>query len=421
MTSAAPATNGVFDAASVRGFVGKEYDESCIPALEDYIRIPNLSPTFDKDWATNGLQEKVVDMFVEWVKSKPVKGLHLEVIRLEGLTPLIFIEIDPTANAPDDVGTVLLYGHLDKQPPFTGWNEGLSPYEPVIKDGKLYGRGGADDGYAIFCVITAVQALQRMGCQHGRLVVIIEAAEESGSPHLPTHITHLKSRIGSPNLIVCLDSGCGNYEQLWVTSSLRGVVFGTFKVEILREGVHSGSASGIVPDSFRIARSLLSRLECPKTGRILPPGLSVDISAQRLAQTKATAEVLGRSGLVDIFPFATPECQPVAEESVFELALNRWWRAQLSIVGAAGLPAVSDSGNVLRPYTTLVLSLRIPPTLPKEDAVRIVTETLTKDPPYGARVTLDFKKAGSGWSAPDVAPWYTIAWLHLNNKYKATI
>ncbi len=209
--------------------------------------------------------------------------------------------------------------------------------------------------------------------------------------------------------MVCLDSGAGNYEQLWLTSSLRGMVFGTLKVEILRDGVHSGSASGIVPDTFRIARALLSRLECPDTGRILPPGLSVEVSPQRLTQTREVAEVLGREGLVDIFPWASPDCQPVREDDVTQLALNRWWRAQLSVVGAEGLPSVAQSGNVLRPSTTLVLSLRLPPTLPKEDAISILTDTLTKDVPYGAKATLEVKKSGAGWSAPDLAPWWVVA------------
>ena len=282
-TSIANLSVGVkFDAAAANEFVLQEWTSSCIPTLEEYIKIPNLSPTFDDAWATNGLMERVVDLFVSWVESKKVPGLSLEVIRLEGLTPLIFIEVEPTAAADDadDVGTVLLYGHMDKQPPFEGWMQGLDPYKPVIKDGKLYGRGGADDGYAIFAAVTAIRALKAQGAPHGRLVLIIEAAEESGSPHLPQHITHLRERIGVPNLVVCLDSGAGNYEQLWVTNSLRGVLFGTLTVDILTEGVHSGAASGIVPDSFRISRALLSRLEDAETGEILPPGLSVSLSDQ---------------------------------------------------------------------------------------------------------------------------------------------
>jgi len=394
-----------FDSDRAEKFVSEEWNSSCIPTLVDYIKIPNLSPTFDDEWATNGLQDQVVDLFVDWVKSKSVPGLSMEVVRLEGMTPVIFIEVEPTTDSPEDVGTVLMYGHMDKQPPFEGWEEGLGPYKPVIKDGKLFGRGGADDGYAIFAAVTAIRALKEQNTPHGRIVLLVEAAEESGSPHLPAYIKHLMPRIGTPNLVVCLDSGAGNYEQLWVTSSLRGVVFGTLKVEILTEGVHSGAASGIVPDSFRICRALLSRLENAETGEIIPPGLSVQLSDQRLAQSKAAAQRLGMAGMVGCFPFVTKSCKPVREDCVTQLALNRWWRPQLSIVGAAGLPSVSQSGNVLRPSTTLVLSLRIPPTLDKDDAIRVLNDTLLSDPPYGARVTFNVKKAGSGWSAPDLKPW----------------
>ena len=195
----------------------------------------------------------------------------LEVIRLEGRTPLIFFEVPATrSDASGSAETVMFYGHLDKQPEFNGWRHDLGPWTPKYEDGKLYGRGGADDGYAVYAALTAIQSLDAQGIPRPRCVGLIETCEESGSVDLPAYIQALKARLGQVGLVVCLDSGAGNYDQLWLTTSLRGMVSGVLKVEILTEGVHSGDASGLVPSSFRIMRQVLDRLEDSATGRLLP-------------------------------------------------------------------------------------------------------------------------------------------------------
>lgn len=393
------------------------WHNSAIPTLSKYIEIPNQSPGFDDNWATNGLQEQVVDLFCSWVTDQKVEGLQMEVVKLPKRTPLILIEIASTADVPQDAGTVLMYGHCDKQPPFSGWHEGLDPYKPVIKDGRLYGRGGADDGYALFSSVAAIKTLKAQNINHARCVIIIEAAEESGSPDLPAYIAHLSARIGSPNFVICLDSGAGNFEQLWCTSSLRGMVVGTLKVDVLAEGVHSGDASGVVPDTFRIARNLLNRLECPITGKIIPEALNPPISSQRLEQAARTAEILGVSGMVSCFPFLQGVEAVESKSNLTELALNRWHRAQLTVIGAAGLPTPAQSGNVLRPTTSLTLSLRLPPTLDKEIAVVTLNNLFTRNVPYNAKVSFDIKKSGSGWSAPDVAPWLDDALNNASNVF----
>ncbi|RZA29220.1 MAG: M20/M25/M40 family metallo-hydrolase, partial [Lysobacteraceae bacterium] len=275
------------DAAKIDRFVSTLWDEEIVPQLVEYIRIPNKSPMFDKDWVANGYMEDAVTLMESWARKQAIPGMQLEVVRLEGRTPLIFMEIPASGGAGGgDTGadTVLLYGHLDKQPEMTGWDEGLGPWIPVIKDDKLFGRGGADDGYAIFGSLAAIRALQDQGLPHARCVVLIEACEESGSYDLPAYVDHLAARIGKPSLVVCLDSGCGNYDQLWCTTSLRGMAGGNFSVKVLSEGVHSGDASGIVPSSFRILRELLSRLEDQATGAIRAEGLFVEIPAERQQQ-----------------------------------------------------------------------------------------------------------------------------------------
>jgi acetylornithine deacetylase/succinyl-diaminopimelate desuccinylase-like protein len=377
------------------------WDEQIVPQLVDYIRIPNKSPMFDADWVKHGYMDQAVALMERWAGAQPIPGMQLEVVRLEGRTPLIFLEI-PATNGGSDDDCVLLYGHLDKQPEMTGWDEDLGPWTPVLKGDRLYGRGGADDGYAIFGSLAAVMALQQQGVPHARCVILIEACEESGSYDLPAYVDHLADRIGKPSLVVCLDSGCGNYEQLWCTTSLRGLTGGNLMVKVLEEGVHSGDASGIVPSSFRILRQLLSRIEDEKTGRILADGLHVEVPAERLAQAKQAAVVLD-TAVFDKFPFL-PGMTPMAED-LTELVLNRTWRPALSVTGVDGMPPLSSAGNVLRPHTAVKLSLRLPPTLDGKRAGELLKETLLRDPPNGAQVTLELEKASTGWNAPAMSAW----------------
>ncbi|WP_462115688.1 M20/M25/M40 family metallo-hydrolase, partial [Lysobacter xanthus] len=347
------------DARRVEAFVSQKWDDEIVPRLVEYIRIPCKSPMFDADWVANGYMDQAVALMEGWARAQGIEGMVLEVVRLEGRTPLIYVEI-PAANGGREDDCVLLYGHLDKQPEMTGWDEDLGPWTPVIKGDRLYGRGGADDGYAIFGSLTAVMALREQGLPHARCVVLIEACEESGSYDLPAYVDHLAPRIGKPSLVVCLDSGCGNYEQLWCTTSLRGLTGGNLTVRVLHEGVHSGDASGVVPSSFRILRTLLSRIEDETTGRILIEGMHVEVPAERMAQAQEAARVLD-TAVFDKFPFL--DGMVPMDDELIELVLNRTWRPALSITGVDGMPPLASAGNVLRPYTSVKLSLRLPPTL----------------------------------------------------------
>ena len=373
------------------------WDESIVPTLQKYIRIPNQSPLFDPDWRRNGHMHQAVALAKGWVEKQGIHGLKIEVHEIEERTPLIFMEIDG-----DPASTVLMYGHLDKQPAMVGWDEGLGPWTPVLRDGRLYGRGGADDGYAIFAAVSAIRALQKQNVPHSRIVVIIECCEESGSTDLPYYIDLLAARIGTPRLVICLDSGCGTYDQLWITTSLRGSIVGNLTVDVLSEGVHSGDASGIVPSTFRILRILLDRLEDAKSGNILPKWLWVDVPRQRLDEIDETARVLGDE-IWNKFPF-TDGTHPLTKDPV-ELLLNRTWRPALEITGQAGMPDLVQGGNVLRPTTSIKLSLRVPPTLDATDVDRRLKELFESDPPYGAHVRFEPEKGGGGWETPPVEPW----------------
>lgn len=392
------------DIAQIDRFVSKKWDEEIVPQLVEYIRIPNKSPMFDPDWVAHGYMEQAVTLMEGWARAQSVPGMKIEVVRLEGRTPLIYIDIPGTDAADDDC--VLLYGHLDKQPEMTGWAEDLGPWKPVIKGDKLYGRGGADDGYAIYGSLTAILALKEQNLPHCRCVVLIEACEESGSYDLPYYVDHLAERIGKPSLVVCLDSGCGNYDQLWCTTSLRGMAGGNLRVSVLEEGVHSGDASGVVPSSFRILRSLLERLEDQATGTIRVKELFVEVPAERIEQAQRAAQVLD-TAIFDKFPFL-PGMSPVTTE-LTELVLNRTWRPALAITGVDGLPALGSAGNVLRPTTAVKVSLRLPPTLDGDTAGKALSRLLVDNPPYGAKVEFSLEKSSTGWNAPAMSPWLTQA------------
>lgn len=385
------------DSEKTRDFVESIWDDELIHELVEYIKVPNKSPMFEPDWEALGHMDTAVEMMETWARAQPIPGMRVEVVRLAGRTPLIFIDIPGEGS-----DCVLLYGHLDKQPEMTGWADHLGPWKPVIEGDRLYGRGGADDGYAIYSSLAAIMALQSQGVAHSRCVVLIEACEESGSYDLPFYVDHLAKRIGQPSLVVCLDSGCGNYDQMWLTTSLRGLTGGTLRVDVLEEGVHSGDASGIVPSSFRVLRQLLARLEDADTGRILPAQLHAEIPAERIDQARRTAEILG-DDISGKFPFVDG-MRPV-DMPPEELVLQRTWRPALSVTGAAGLPAIESAGNVLRPGTSLRLSLRLPPTVDAVEAGAFLKQLLESDPPYGARVSLDLEEPGSGWHAPALAPW----------------
>lgn len=418
------------DSAEARALIESRWQSRILPELQRYIEIPAKSPAFDPDWATHGHLEAVLRQAADWVQAQAVEGLTLEVVRLQTAegkwrTPVLFFEVPASAgtqggHCPASGQTVLMYGHLDKQPEFSGWRSDLGPWTPRLIDNKLYGRGGADDGYAVYASVAAIQALKAQGASHPRIVGLIETCEESGSHDLLPYVDALRPRLGDVGLVICLDSGAGNYDQLWLTTSLRGMASGVLKVEVLTEGVHSGDASGLVPSSFRIMRQVLDRLEDSATGRLLPGSFHVAVPAERLAQARATADILGDE-VYRRFPWAHHDCGgstlfalPTTTDPV-EALINRTWRPTLSVTGAEGFPSLQNAGNVLRPYTAFKLSLRLPPMVDAAQAVQELKALLEDNAPYQARVTFEPEGAATGWNAPATSPWFEQA-LHVSSQ-----
>jgi acetylornithine deacetylase/succinyl-diaminopimelate desuccinylase-like protein len=391
------------NASTLLADVSRQWDGEIVPQLTDYIRVPAKSPHFDCRWEANGHIERVARIAETWAKAQPVRGLTVEIVRLTGRTPLLYFDV-PRTNRSER--TVVLYGHLDKQPEMSGWRSGYGPWDPLLENGKLFGRGGADDGYAIFAALSAIGALQAQGIPHSRCVGLIETCEESGSYDLPAYLDALAPRLGQVDFVVGLDSGCGDYERMWATTSLRGLTGGTLTVEVLTEGVHSGDASGVVPSSFRIARRLLDRIEDSATGHLLPSEFHAPIPGERVEQARQAAEILGEL-VIGKYPFAGGTQPMIADRT--EALLNRTWRPALSIIGADGLPSIADAGNVLRPMTSLELSLRLPPTVDAKEAAQAMKRLLEADPPARASVRFEVAEAATGWNAPPTEAWLSRA------------
>jgi acetylornithine deacetylase/succinyl-diaminopimelate desuccinylase-like protein len=397
------------DSASVLRFCEQRWDEEVIPALSRYITIPAKSPAFDPDWERNGHLDRVVRDAATWAETQGIDNLILNIIRLPNRTPLIHFEVP--SSRPTDCGAALFYGHLDKQPEFDGWRTGLGPWTPVNDGTRLYGRGGADDGYAIYAALTAVRALQAQKIAHPRCIGIIETSEESGSPDLPHYLEVLAQSIRDVALVVCLDSGAGSYDRLWNCTSLRGFASGTLEVQVLEEGVHAGDASGIVPSSFRILRNALDRIEESGTGRITAGRLYVDIPLDRIAQARATAQVLG-ADLWKRFKWHCGEGDsilPVTSDPEQAL-LNRSWRPAMTVTGAEGLPAISKAGGVMLPRTAFKLSFRLPPGVDARAAILEIQNVLEAKPLYGAAVKFRPDPTSvDGWNAPPMQAWLESA------------
>ena len=323
--------------SDTREFLDRFWEDEILPSLTEYVAVPNVSVLFDPDWEAHGHMEAALQMGKTFMAKHAPDDAVLHVGRIPGRTPLLLLDCPGEAD-----GTILMYGHLDKQPEMVGWREGLGPWSPVREGDKLYGRGGADDGYALYCALAALKAVAREGKKRARVVLLVEFSEESGSPDLPAYMESLADVIGTPDLVICLDSGAGNYDQLWSTTSLRGMVGGTLKAEVLTEGVHSGDAGGVVPPPFLVLRKLLDRIEEPGTDRIVPDALHAEIPAERIAQAEAAAETLG-ADTFSRFPWAGNTGAPGVPTS--ELILNRTWRPNLAVTGQDGLPSLAKAGQ----------------------------------------------------------------------------
>lgn len=383
------------------GAIARTWASDVLPSLSGLVSIPALSPSFDPSWSTTGYLAAAVDHMTAWA-SKRALDVTTRMVELDGRSPVLLIEVPATDGAADR-GTALIYGHLDKQPALGTWSAGLGPWQPVLRDGRLYGRGSADDGYAGYAGLSAVEAVRAAGGEHPRTVILLETAEESGSPDLPAYLEHLDDWLGDVNLVICLDSGGGtDRERLWLTSSLRGMVMATVTVRVLEAGVHSGIASGIAPDSFRIMRTLLDRLEDPLTGSVKLAEMNVPIPDARQADAVAFAALepaaIGR-GIPFVQGMSAASADPV------ELILNNTWRPTLTVTGADGLPESRLAPAALRPETSLRLSFRLPPTVDATVAKDALVKAVTTDVPYGASVTVHDFVTLDGWNAPSPSPW----------------
>ncbi len=396
----------MLDPATLVERAAQSWQTDVVPLLFEFGTIPDLSPAYDPQWETAGHLERAAELLARWAATRDLPGATVEVVRLPGLTPTVLVDVPASDDAA--IGTVLIYGHYDKQPPFDGWSEGRGPWTPVIEGDRLYGRGVADDGYALPSALIALESVRAAGGRHGRCVILAEGSEESGSPHLRQVLAYLQDRIGTPDVVVALDSGAATYDRLWLTTSLRGSIAGTLTVRVLEQGVHSGSAGAIVPSSFRIARLLLDRIEDPATGDLLLPEFHADMPAGVASAAQAMAAAV-RENVGDAPPFPVVPGLRLEADDPAEQSLRAAWRGSLAVVGANGLPPSETAGAVLLPFISLRLVVRIPPTADVDAAEGALRRALTENPPYGSTVEWTTAMAAAGWAARPFPTWLTDA------------
>lgn len=399
------------DPVATTSIVDAYWERGALDVLSEYVTIPCLSPDFDPDWETHGEMAKATQLFADWARARPLGKNSVEVVTLPGRTPCLLVEIEATPGVDDR--TALVYGHLDKQPPLGEWREGLGPFAPVREGDKIYGRGAVDDGYAFFAAIGALETIVRAESPHGRVLVLIESSEESASEDLDAYLDALDARLGHLALITCLDSGGPTYDRLWTTTSLRGLVDGVLRIDVLTEAIHSGIGSGVVPSSFRVLRELLDRVDDSATGDVRLPEVRVDIPPERAKEIDALAE----SGLSEVRSLPIVDRLRLDADDLRTLIERGTWHAGLEVTGAEGLPRVVDAGNLYRTHTTVKLSIRIPPIADAKSVADALARTLTTDPPQGARVTFTPGHASQGWSAPPFARWLAEAVAEASESY----
>jgi acetylornithine deacetylase/succinyl-diaminopimelate desuccinylase-like protein len=271
----------------------------------------------DPDYLTNGLVQKCMEQVDGEIQKLGVKGLSKKIYHAENNLPMVVYVVEGSEGVDKNV---LIYGHLDKQPYGAGWE--TDPTDPVIKNGKMYGRGGGDDGYAPFSAMLAIKAAQDQGVKMPRVAVVLETEEESGSPNLIPLLKAASDTIGKPDVCFCMDSGAFDYNQLWMTSSLRGICILDLTVQCGKDSYHSGEVGGIVPETFRVVRQLIDRLDNSVTGEVCPE-LLVETPDWKKKEAEYMVSIAGESlcnkyGVVD-------GCKYVNQEDLVKLYLGNNW------------------------------------------------------------------------------------------------
>ncbi|CAI2368334.1 unnamed protein product [Moneuplotes crassus] len=381
------------DTEKSKKFIEDNFQSMFLDPISEFIKVPNLTPSFDPEFQTNGLIEQAIDNVKGYAESMDIPGLKFHVHNEEGRAPMALIEIPGNGKK-----NIMVYGHLDKQPHMEGWTEGTGPTTPTIIGDKLYGRGSTDDGYVSFATLTAVKNILDQGQEIPRIVLVLEAEEESGSKDLVYLLEKCKDIIKTPDVCLCCDSGALDYKTLWLTSSLRGSMGMNVKVSIAKDAFHSGICGGAMPETFRIANNLLDRLEDPITKRM--EKFEVEIEDRFKEEAKNIVGLVGTDLYKD---FKLLEgCRPIHHDNLEEMYLNINWRPALAVCGADGLPTLSKAGNVVRASTSLRLKIRLPPSLDAKEMCDEVVKTLSEDVPFGAKIEFDDVSSGSGWVMKDL-------------------
>ena len=383
------------DKKSFEKYIEKMFTYNMIPNLMNFIRIPNLSPAYDYEWNTNGLLLKAANLIIAYAKSLEIKNAQINLIQDKGYSPLIFIEIP--ASRPNDNRTVLLYAHFDKQPHGTGWDDDKGPTKPVIQNGRLYGRGSADDGYASFSMLTAIKACQEHNCPLPRICLIFEGAEESTDEHLTYYFNKLLPIIGE-NVIafIPLDSGCADYDRLWITNSLRGVCDYEINIQTLDNNISFGpEASGRIAENLFILRKAIDAVMDTSTGDVKIEEFYVkDIPEEIQEEMDKEIEIVGEQFFKEIPLY---EGVKPLKTDIKEAMINNRWKPTCSILGIDNCPKIEDNGFGVKKSITVKMSMRLPPGIDSHAALEALKKVVKENIYFDAKVKFLSAEVADGW------------------------
>ncbi|WP_395652964.1 dipeptidase [Phycicoccus elongatus] len=347
--------------------------------LEALARIPSVSlDAFDQTQVEASAEATAALLEAE--------GLTVEIVR-EGGRPAVIAHIDGPEGAP----TVMLYAHHDVQPPGDDAHWDSPPFEPTERDGRLYGRGAADDKAGIMAHLAALRA--HSGKLPVGVTVFVEGEEEIGSDSLPTILERHGEKLRA-DAIVLADSTNWAIGEPALTTTLRGMIRVVVTVTTLDHGIHSGMFGGPVPDAITALVRLLATMH-DDTGNVAVAGLKEGVAADL---DYDEARLRAESGLLDGVDL-------IGSGSI----LSRiWTKPSITTIGIDA-PTVATSSNTLVPTASAKISMRLAPDEFDLDGFEALKKHLLDHAPWGARVEVHLDDRGNGFAAHAQGPVYDQA------------
>ena len=376
--------------------ISKIFNTTTLPNLMNFIRIPNTSPEFDPDWDKNNLLLKASKLIITFIKTLQLKNTEITLLKDENHTPFILTETK--SSKEKEKNTILFYAHIDKQPNCEGWDKGKSATNPIIENGRLYGRGSIDDGYAIYSILTAIKYCQDNNLFTNRIICIFECSEESSSDDLNYYFDKLIPFFGNDiSLFCCVDLTCLDYKKMWIVNCIRGVMDFDVKIYTLNNDIYSNFTKGVFPDNFMIFRKLCDLLRNEK-GEFLIPELIISedkIPKDRKKELEEASKEIGID-FIKVLPLYN-NTKPMKDD-IYKLLLNNIWKVSMIIKGIDGIPDKKYEGNILSKGLKARIQMRIPPLLNGKKAFEAIKKKFIENTPFNSKVEVEMIGIDDGWN-----------------------